>query len=278
MPNHVIVSTLGWSKAPLEAAIAGIAALEFGQADLAVHEGWAHLNPSELAEGGAERVRREAERISALIRQHEMKAVSACNVGLGTAEPAIQERRLDAVCQLASLLGVLVITIGAARRGTAIEDEAERLRRLVPIAGARGVQLTVETHVNQVTETAEQAVRLCEAVPGLGLTLDASHFYAGQQGGKDFSAVLPHVRHVHLRDAGDDWEHIQMPAGAGRVDFRAIVSGLHAVGYGGKFAIEYIDSIPIAAGDGEPGDVPGNIIRMRDLFVSQERAAGIVRT
>ncbi len=39
MPNHVIVSTLGWSRQPLEAAIAGIAALDFGQAELAVHEG-----------------------------------------------------------------------------------------------------------------------------------------------------------------------------------------------------------------------------------------------
>ena len=40
MPNHVIVSTLGWSKATLEEALAGIASLEFGQADLALHEGW----------------------------------------------------------------------------------------------------------------------------------------------------------------------------------------------------------------------------------------------
>src|SRR4029079_15468561 len=53
MPNHVVVSTLGWSKAALEDAYAAIAGLDFGQADLAVHEGWAHLNPSALADGGA---------------------------------------------------------------------------------------------------------------------------------------------------------------------------------------------------------------------------------
>ena len=122
------------------------------------------------------------------------------------------------------------------------------------------------------------AVRLCEAEPGLGLTLDASHYYAGPNQGSDFSAVFPYVRHVHLRDAGADWEHLQVPAGAGRVDFRRIVEGLHAQGYKGKFAIEYIDSIPIVAEHGEPADVPSNILRMRDRFVAAERAAGIVRT
>jgi hypothetical protein len=53
---------------------------------------------------------------------------------------------------------------------------------------------------------------------------------------------------------------------------------LHEIGYDGKFAIEYIDSIPIVAGEGEPADVPANVIRMRDVFVAAEKAAGIVRT
>ena len=46
MPNHVIVSSLGWSKQPLEDAIDAIGGLDFGQVDLAVQEGWAHLYPS----------------------------------------------------------------------------------------------------------------------------------------------------------------------------------------------------------------------------------------
>ena len=277
MPNHVIVSTLGWSRQPLEAAIAGIAALEFGQADLAVLEGWAHIAPSALADGGGERVRREADRIRRLLDQHEMRRVSAFNVGLRTDDPAEQRRRLAAVCDLAAALEVPVITLGAARRGTPLAGEVQRLKGLVPVAADRGVQLTVETHVNQITELPAVAAELCAAVGRLGLTLDASHFYAGPNQGADFSAALPHVRHVQLRDAGSDWEHIQMPAGSGRVDFGWIVSRLHAAGYQGKFAIEYIDTIPIAAAEGEPADVPANVIRMRDVFVAAERAAGIVR-
>ncbi|MGH2350892.1 MAG: sugar phosphate isomerase/epimerase family protein [Chloroflexota bacterium] len=277
MPNHVIVSTLGWSKQPLKVAIAGIAALDFGQADLAVIEGWAHLNPSALADGGHAHVRQEAARLQDLIRRHEMKRVSACNVGLGTGDLAEQRRRLAAVCDLAALLEVPVITIGAARRDTPVDEEVQRLSALLPVAAQRGVQLTVETHVNQLTERPEVAARLCEAVLGLGLTLDASHYYAGPNQGADFAAVLPHVRHVHLRDAGSDGEHIQMPAGSGKVDFGRIVAQLDAAGYAGKFAIEYIDTIPTVAGPGAPVDVPANIIRMRDLFVAKEREAGIVR-
>lgn len=300
MPNHVIVSTLGWSRKPLEEAVAGIAALDFGQVDLGIHEGWAHLNASELADGGAARVRREAERIRALIRQHQMRRVAACNVGLRTRDLEEQQRRLAAVCDLAASLEVPIITLGAAPRGTGFDEEVTRWRTLVPIATRRGVQLTLETHTNQITELPEVAARLCDAVPGLGLTLDPSHFYAGPNQGADFSAVLPYVRHVHLRDAGSDWEHIQVPAGTGHVNFGWIVSQLHARGYDGKFAIEYIDSIPISTGSTGPNhlaradslrterttplesgdlpvDVPSNIIRMRDVFVALERAAGIVR-
>jgi sugar phosphate isomerase/epimerase len=153
-----------------------------------------------------------------------------------------------------------------------------RLQDLVAVATDRGVRLTVETHTNQLTEWPAVAVQLCQAVPGLGLTLDASHYVAGPNQGADFSVVFPHVGHVHLRDAGADWEHIQVPFGSGRVDLAAIVEGLHRAGYEGKFAIEYIDSIPIVAGAGEADDVPSNILRQRDAFVALERQAGIVRT
>jgi sugar phosphate isomerase/epimerase len=222
-------------------------------------------------------VRQEAGRIAGLIQRLEMKRVSACNAGLGPGDPVEGRRRLAAVCDLAAALTVPVITIPAARQGTPIDAEVGRLHSLVAVAADAGVQLTVETHINQLTERPDVAVQLCQAVPGLGLTLDASHFYAGPNQGADYGAIFPYVRHVHLRDAGRDPAHLQVPAGSGLVDFRRLVDGLHAAGYEGKFAIEYIDTIPIVAREGEPADVAGNILRLRDLFVATEREAGIVR-
>src|SRR5205085_2577601 len=134
---------------------------------------------------GPDGVRREAEGIRRRIEHNQMKRVSACNVGLRANDRAEEIRRLEAVSDLARALEVPVITIGAARRGTPVEDEITRLKALVPIAAERGVQMTVETHVNQLTEHPDVAVSLCQAVEGLALTLDASHYCAGPNQGAD---------------------------------------------------------------------------------------------
>ena len=60
----------------------------------------------------------------------------------------------------------------------------------------------VATHIGTLTENPDTAVELCQRVPGLGLTLDPSHFIAGPNQGRNFDHVFPHVRHVHLRDTG----------------------------------------------------------------------------
>ena len=53
MPNHVIVSTLGWGGKTLDAAMAGIAALDMSQVELAVFQAYGDIRPKALADGGA---------------------------------------------------------------------------------------------------------------------------------------------------------------------------------------------------------------------------------
>ena len=265
--SRILCSTLGWSKQSLENALAGIAALDFGGIDLGAHEGWAHVSPAALAAGGPAEVRRQADDVRRLLDRHALTC-PAMNVGLRTSDADEERRRLEAVCALAMALDVRVLCLGAGRRGTPIEQEITRWRALLPITTERGLQLTLETHTNQVTESPSVAAALCEAVPGLGLTLDPSHYYAGPNQGADFSAVYPYVRHVHLRDAGADWDHIQLPPGTGSVDFSGISRDLRHHAYTGHFAVEYIDSIAIRAAAGQPDDVPTNAAAMRDLFVS----------
>ena len=179
------------------------------------------------------------------VERLSMKRVSACNVGLGQGDSAEQAAPPGGGLRPgAGARGAGHYHPGRAPGG-APEAEAARLRDLLPVALGRGVQLTVETHVGRLTEVPEVAVRLCREAQGVGLTLDPSHFHAGPNQGADFTAVFPYVRHVHLRDAGERGEEIQVPAGSGEVDFDALVRGLHGAGYEGKFAIEYIDSIPI---------------------------------
>ena len=58
LSQRIVCSTLGWSRRPLEDAVAGAAALEFAGIDLGAHEGWAHISPAALAAGGPVEVRR----------------------------------------------------------------------------------------------------------------------------------------------------------------------------------------------------------------------------
>ncbi len=249
MPNHVVVSTLNWSQNSLQEAVAGIAALDFGQIDLALHAGGAHINPSDLA-AGPDRVQREADRLRDLIARHTMKRVAALDVALGAVPLDEQRQQLAAVCQLAHALEVPVLTLATGPRGSPLAQEAERLRQLLPVCQERGVQLTVQTHREQVTAVAANR-------------------------GADHTALLPLTRLVHLRDATR--EHLQVPAGTGSIDFGMLVSRLHKLGYAGKFAITYPDTVPTTILTDGSAETSENVIRMRDVFVTAERAEGIVR-
>ncbi len=244
-------STLTFSRGGLAEALAQVAEIGFTEIELAAIEGWAHVSPARLAEdppGELGRVRQELER-------HGMRVV-AINSGLGGGPPAQREVRGRAVLDLAGRLGAGVVTLPPA--GLRAENVRERsgeelalLARLVDAARAAGVVLAVEGHMGGVTEDPASAAALCRAVPGLGLTLDPSHYWAGSAQGQGWEVVAPHVAHVHLRDAGrGGWGQIQLAPGTGEVDFPRVLDVLAQAGYRGAFSEEYIDTLPVVGGQG----------------------------
>ena len=240
---RVAASALAYSKLPLETALERIARLGIPYVDLAFHENWAHVNPSYVADNFDAAL----ERVASALSRARIVPVSF-NAGLGTNDLDEACRRLEAVARLARALSVRTITLPAPPTGSSLDEEAGRLERLAQAVASHDVQLTVETHVRQLTEDPETAAKLAErlsgaGINGVGLTLDPSHYFAGPAQGRGWEAVLPHVRHVHLRDAGASWSEIQMPVGQGRVPFREILAALRAHGYCGDFVAEYIDSI-----------------------------------
>lgn len=245
----VAASSLTFSRLPLAEALSALAALGFSSVELAAHAGWAHLSPVDLAADEAGVGREVASAVGAAGLR-----VVALNAGLPGAEVGRQAAWVGALARLAASLGARVLTVPAApppREAVLASAGAEvaRLEALVAAAAAAGVRLAVECHMGALTEEPATAAALCRAVPGLGLTLDPSHYWAGSAQGRGWQAVLPHVCHVHLRDAGlGGWAEIQMALGQGRVDFPAVIAALRGVGYRGAYAEEYIDSIPIAGG------------------------------
>lgn len=277
MPNHVTVSTLGWGGKLLDAAFAGIGALEMTQAELAVFQAYGEIHPRDLADGGPGKVAATAARVRELMAKNGVARVSTMYTGVVDASVPLAEevRRHAAVADLAAALDVPLITVLSSKTGTPFGAVVDRLKAIRKAHAARDIVTCVKTHRGLVGEMPIDAVRLCEEVPDLGLTLEASHYVVGANQGEPFWEVIPHVRHVTLRDARLLPVALQVVPGYGDVDFGQIITHLHARGYDGKFTIEYVDLRPVEGPDGVARDISSCIVGMRNLFVSLERELGV---
>jgi len=229
----VACSTLCFSKEPLESALRHIAELEFNKIDLAIVEHSPHLRPSEVAENPEAALHR--------IRYGPSLTISALYLDFGAVDSKILRRRFEAMCRLAKPLTVAVLTIPAAPLGTPFEEEVQRLTGLAEIATREGLVLTVETHSQTLTADPATAVALCKVVPGLGLTLDPSHYIHGPNQGASIDEVFPFVQNIHLRDTGRQPGDFQVRVGQGEVEYGRIVSQLERYGYDRSLTVAIFD-------------------------------------
>jgi sugar phosphate isomerase/epimerase len=237
---YVACSTLCFSKYSLEDALQKLAELHFNKFEVAVHERGNHLRPSEVAADVAAAAGR--------LRYGPGLTPAAFSVEIETADPEEYLRQFKAVCRLARISTVPLITTSAAATGTAVEAEAARLAPLVALADKDGVQLTVATLTGTLTEDPDAAVALCKATPGLGLTLDPSHYITGPHAGKGYDHLFPYVRHVHLRDTGRGPNQFQVRVGQGEIEYGRIVSQLARQRYQRLLSVDVhdADDVPFA--------------------------------
>jgi sugar phosphate isomerase/epimerase len=220
---YVACSTLCFARYPLERALRVIGELEFSKLDVAIHERGPHLRPSEVAAD----VPLAAQRI----RIGPSLTPAAFSVEIEARSAAEHYRQLRAVCRLARTSMVSIIALPASPSGTDLDAEVKRLVPLVHLAQAEGIVLTLPTRIGTLTEDPDTAARLCERVPGLGLTLDPSHYIAGPHQGRSFEQVYPFVRHVHLRDTGRGPDQFQVRVGQGEVEYGRVVAQLARQNY-----------------------------------------------
>src|SRR5262249_56483926 len=93
-------------------------------------------------------------------------------------------RQLRAVCRLARLSTVPLVSVPAAPAGTGLDAEVERLTKLVHVAEQEGILLTVDARLGTLTEDPETAAAPCEGVRGLGVTLDPGPYIAWPEHGE----------------------------------------------------------------------------------------------
>jgi sugar phosphate isomerase/epimerase len=229
----VACSTACFGKHPLDQALRLLTELEFNKMDVAIHERSLHLRPSEVAADVAAAAHR--------LRMGSGVAPVALTVEIDAAESREFRRQLRALCRLARLVAVPLLTLPAAAAGTGLDAEVRRLTVLVHEAAQEGVQLALDTRIGTLTEDPDAAAELCERVEGLGLTFDPSHYLAGPNQAKPFDQVYPHVRHVHLRDTGRGPNQFQVRVGQGEVEYGRIVSQLSRHGYDRALTVDIRD-------------------------------------
>jgi sugar phosphate isomerase/epimerase len=229
---YVACSTLSFSKLTLEDALRTIREMRFTKADLAIHDDGPHLTPREVATDPA----RVSQRLKAAnLPLAAIHLVTACP------DPADARVRFRAVCRLARVSTVPLVTVPAAPLGSDLDAEVRRLADWAKVAEMEGVILTVETHSATVTADPLGAAELCRRVPGLALTLDPSHYHAGPHGGADYDALYKLVRHVRLRDTGKTANQFQVRIGQGEMEYGKIVSQLDRFNYDRALTVDVRD-------------------------------------
>jgi sugar phosphate isomerase/epimerase len=239
----VACSTLCFGRHALEDALRIIAELQFSKCDVAIHEHGRQLRPSEVAA--------DVNHAAARLRYGPGLTPTAFSVDIAAPAPEDYLKQFRAVCRLARITAVPLLTLTPAPSAVPLDAEVQRLTRLAALADAEGILLTVATLSGTPTETPDGAVELCRRVPGLGLTLDPSHFTAGPHQGKNYDQVFPYVRHVHLRDTGKGPNQFQVRVGQGEVEYGRIVSQLSRHHYERSLTVDIRD-IPDAPFPMEP--------------------------
>lgn len=232
---------------PLEDALQNIRELGFDFVDLLMMENWAHINPSELVPDPVSK----AKQVADMLKTNGLTVIginSNLSSPINTSDPERQktnQAEMEALAVFAENIGVPVIALQPGPvdpdRGLGRSQEASinALRDMVEIAKAYEKELAIETHVHSVAEEYEDALKMVEAVPGLKLAYDPSHFVMKELNLADSEPMMEYTAHVHLRNAVVG--NFQAEMDKGILDFDWVLGTLKKHNYESYIAIEYID-------------------------------------
>jgi sugar phosphate isomerase/epimerase len=230
-------STLCQARQSTAQAFTVIAGMGYEWIDLSCLNWAPHVSVPDLMED----FDKEANRLESLLKKHGLRVSNLTFDGMASRPFPRYEKAFSAVVKLAVRLNARLINLMAPAAGSDRAEQVEKLKTLYAMARESGVKLTLETHKDQITERPADALWLCRQVPGLGLTLDPSHYYAGPHQGGSYHELLPFVQGTGFRAGGMSWDQIQLPWGQGPIDFSALIKSLETQGYQGFYVTEYIE-------------------------------------
>ena len=228
---YVACSTLCFGRLKLEDALRHIREMHFAKADLAIHHDGPHLTPADVLA--------DTPKVAHRLRASNL-AFAGFHLTFAELDGEATRTQLRAVCKLARMLAVPLVTVLAAPSGSDFAAEVDRLTEWKGIVESDGLLLCVETATGTVTGEVAAAVELCRKVPGLGLTLDPSYFVAPPCAG-NVEPLYPFVRHVRMRDTGPLAEQFQVRIGQGEIEYGRIISLLERYRYDRVLTVDIRD-------------------------------------
>ena len=126
-------------------------------------------------------------------------------------------------------------------------DCLAHMKMLAKLAESYGVTLCMKAHVGASVYSTPTTLRMIEGVknPFFGIDMDPSHiFRCGEEPENALSAVLPAMRHIHIRDCHgrqpSPGTPLQQICGTGDINLRGYVAEMVKQGYNGPVDLEVI--------------------------------------
>lgn len=121
----------------------------------------------------------------------------------------------------------------------AYDRAVDALREMLRSAKEANLRVSIEPHLDSLVHTPEQTLKMIKDVPGLEITLDWAHMMCQGILHDDILTLLPHVRHIQMRQAAK--KQLQTTFEKGRIDIKQVVDALKTANYNGVICVEYMN-------------------------------------
>jgi sugar phosphate isomerase/epimerase len=167
---------------------------------------------------------------------------------ISLADESKRQKDIDlfkALVPFAAALGTPGITLSPGLAHPAEDTEAHdravaALREMVKAAKDARLAVSIEPHMDSMAQTPEAALQFVKDVPGLSLTLDWAHMVVQDIFHDDILKLLPHTRHIQIRQAAR--AQLQLPYDRGRIDVKRVVRDIISADYKGLICVEYMNT------------------------------------
>ncbi len=224
---YVAASTGCFPELSFSDALEALGDLEFSTVEIELNDRTDQIPPKRIVEDFDEVLR--------LIRDTHRFDVCSFHVKID-AQGSTYYERFEKICDLAKATKVVTLTVPSGEHGTPFNQEVEHLQKLAAIAYDRGIRIGMKAHVGCLTDDPDTVRNLCDYVPGIGLTLDPSHYLCSNNKNKNYDKLLKYVYHVHLRDSKKD--RLQVRVGQGEIDYNKLITQLQNAGYRQALSID----------------------------------------